>query len=379
MTDETNDSLDLALGDSYTKIDKGIIDSSIYIKSRRDQRSLFLTMLFMDKPRELRSPTTSLDVRTGEPTSFVVPAGWYGFVRASSVAIIERDGCDMETGIRALEALAAPDPDSRSKDHAGRRIARIDGGFVILNWLAYRDRDYTAASRMRRFRGRKKAEKELFSTGLPGVTTENVTDERHALRNDTQAVSEAETQTELQQQENGAAGSVAAVVPVSPPPLPAIAGPRNIETIKTRLATVIDEIRTGARQRLARDQIRKLQAEMIFAYWQAKFSKPRASLDDKREKLLTRRLEENRGDLSELFYVLDGALTDEWVTGRAQNARHANDGIDYIFRDRAHVEKFAGRIKKYRDGVVHPMAEKYAAIFADNAPRQLASGGEHAE
>lgn len=40
----------------------------------------------------------------------------------------------------ALEKLMAPDPDSRSQEHEGRRIAKIDGGWVILNHRKYREK-----------------------------------------------------------------------------------------------------------------------------------------------------------------------------------------------------------------------------------------------
>jgi len=38
----------------------------------------------------------------------------------------------------ALERLSSPDPDSRSKEHAGRRIEAVEGGWRILNHGKYR-------------------------------------------------------------------------------------------------------------------------------------------------------------------------------------------------------------------------------------------------
>lgn len=40
---------------------------------------------------------------------------------------------------RALKVLLAPDPNSRTKDHEGRRIETIDGGWRILNYAKYRE------------------------------------------------------------------------------------------------------------------------------------------------------------------------------------------------------------------------------------------------
>ncbi len=39
----------------------------------------------------------------------------------------------------ALANLKAPDPDSRSKEHEGRRIMDIEGGWFIINYKKYRD------------------------------------------------------------------------------------------------------------------------------------------------------------------------------------------------------------------------------------------------
>jgi len=40
----------------------------------------------------------------------------------------------------ALAVLAAPDPDSRSTEHEGRRIKVVDGGWLVLNGEKYRDK-----------------------------------------------------------------------------------------------------------------------------------------------------------------------------------------------------------------------------------------------
>src|SRR4030042_6333134 len=45
-----------------------------------------------------------------------------------------------ETMAKAIEIFSAPDPDSRTKDHDGRRIDIIPGGWKILNRAKYRER-----------------------------------------------------------------------------------------------------------------------------------------------------------------------------------------------------------------------------------------------
>jgi hypothetical protein len=39
----------------------------------------------------------------------------------------------------AIEVLSSPDRDSRTPDHEGRRIESVDGGWIVLNYLKYRD------------------------------------------------------------------------------------------------------------------------------------------------------------------------------------------------------------------------------------------------
>ncbi len=50
-------------------------------------------------------------------------------------ARVERSECE-----EALRIFLAPDPDSRTKDHEGRRIEEVDGGWLILNAASYRER-----------------------------------------------------------------------------------------------------------------------------------------------------------------------------------------------------------------------------------------------
>lgn len=140
----------------FVKLDCRITESSLWLD--RDARSLFVTALVLAEPYTLERPVDQIQVRELKPTGWTVPAGRYGFVRASGAALIERDGVEKENGWRALEALCAPDPDSRSSAHDGRRLARIEGGYLVLNHAAYRDRDYSGAERAQRYRNRKKAE-----------------------------------------------------------------------------------------------------------------------------------------------------------------------------------------------------------------------------
>jgi hypothetical protein len=136
----------------FVKLDCGILDSTLWVDLPACR--MFETALLMAVPREICDVMPQFAVRTLDPTGWVVPPGWYGFVAAAGVGIVRRAHLDEEDGLAALERLGAPDPGSRSADHDGRRLVRVTGGYVVLNFQVYRDRDYTNAERCRRYRGR---------------------------------------------------------------------------------------------------------------------------------------------------------------------------------------------------------------------------------
>ena len=184
----------------FVKIDTQILDSTLWFE--RDSREVFITALLMAEPREFLEPQSQLEVDSLNPTGYVVPAGWYGFVPASSTGIIRRSLVDMDTGLSALQRLGSPEETSRSKEFEGRRMIRVNGGFIILNYMRFREHDYTAAERARRYRENKNRH---------AVTSRDVTPDRRDVtpdrrdvtpdrRNVTQAEAEAEAEVELKTQ-----------------------------------------------------------------------------------------------------------------------------------------------------------------------------------
>lgn len=165
---------------AFVKLDCGILNSTIWVD--RDAREVFITALLMAEPKELESPQPQLEVKAIRETGWSVPPGWYGMVPAAGIGIVRRSGVDEERGIAALERLGSPEPDSRSQDFDGRRLVRVDGGYVVLNFDKYRQKDHSAAERSRRYRERKKASR--VSSGSPRV----------ASRSATQAEAQAEAQ-----------------------------------------------------------------------------------------------------------------------------------------------------------------------------------------
>lgn len=137
----------------FVKLDAAILESSLWLDS--DATRVFLTALLMAEPYVLESEAPQLAVRDLTATGWSVPPGRYGLVRAAGTGIVHRARVDTDRGLAALERLCSPDPESRSTAYEGRRLARLDGGYVVLNYAAYRDRDYTAAARMRRYRERR--------------------------------------------------------------------------------------------------------------------------------------------------------------------------------------------------------------------------------
>jgi hypothetical protein len=161
----------------FVKLDTHLLDSTLWIDAHASR--VFLTALMMAEPWDSTTPMEQLEVRSLEKTGFVVPPGWYGFIPAAGIGIIRRAMLSDEDGYTALEALASADPESRSPEFEGRRLVRIDGGFVVLNFMKFRDRDYGAADRMRRLRERKKGENVRPNvTAVPPNVTQAETEGR---------------------------------------------------------------------------------------------------------------------------------------------------------------------------------------------------------
>ena len=141
----------------FVKLDCGILNSTLWFDKMC--RDIFITALLMAEPYELEEPSPQLEVCSLTETGWSVPRGWYGLVHAAGVGILHRAGVNEgEHGKAALTRLGAPEPDSRSKGFDGRRLVRIDGGYIVLNYMIYRERDYTSADRSRRYRAKRRDE-----------------------------------------------------------------------------------------------------------------------------------------------------------------------------------------------------------------------------
>lgn len=129
--------------------------------------------------------------------------------------------------------------------------------------------------------------------------------------------------------------------------------------VALRAKDFLEALRDGTAERLQREAAYSQMVEVVFAYWVARLHHPAALLDKKRERRLMARLRESAGDWGLLCYAVDGALTDDWLMGRAQQSPRKYDGIETIFRDRAQVERLAELCPKFRAGEPHPLVTKY--------------------
>lgn len=152
----------------FVKLDTGILRSTLWVE--RDLREIFITALLMAEPFELESAASQIEVRTLKETGFLVPPGWYGLVPAAGVGIIYQARVGQEAGLLALEQLGNPDLESRTKAFDGRRLVRVDGGFLVLNYMIYRDKDHGAAERMRKLRARRRSVTPNGDAVPPNVT-----------------------------------------------------------------------------------------------------------------------------------------------------------------------------------------------------------------
>jgi hypothetical protein len=99
---------------SFTKLDSGIVNSSIWSEPTAT-RVLWITMLAMS-----------------DDTGFVATSA-PGLIRAANITKE-----DFSIGIKALES---EDEFSRTSEYGGRRVDRVEGGWIILNYMKYRERE----------------------------------------------------------------------------------------------------------------------------------------------------------------------------------------------------------------------------------------------
>jgi hypothetical protein len=83
-----------------------------------------------------------------------------GLVQGSVPGFANLARVTVEQMRHAIERLSAPDPDSRTPDHDGRRIEAFEGGWRVLNYAKYREKaqakEGSNAPAMRAYRKRRR-------------------------------------------------------------------------------------------------------------------------------------------------------------------------------------------------------------------------------
>lgn len=128
----------------FTKLDAGIIESSIWDESA-ETRVVWITFL----------------ARCDEN----------GFVRGTNNTIARAANVPQPAADAAINVLESPDAHSRTPDNDGRRIQRKDGGWLVLNYLAFREKEYQAQRRQQS--AKLMAEKRKHEAANKLLTTAN--------------------------------------------------------------------------------------------------------------------------------------------------------------------------------------------------------------
>lgn len=286
----------------FVKLDCGILRSTLWMD--RTAREVFITSLLMAEPIELTEPSPQLQIRTLEKTGWTVPPGWYGFVAAAGVGILHQAMIDKEAGLSALETLASPEPDSRSEDFDGRRLVRVDGGFIVLNFFKYRDRDYSSAERSKRYRERKKASR-VTDTPSQVVSQETVTRTRDITHAEAEAEAEARS------------GSGSGDVPRNGTMAPEWTFVGKVPPIENMLPPDL------------------LSVTRIFEHWKTVHRHPQAKLDNKRLQLIRKMLGSySEGDLCQ---AISGYCNSPHHMGQNDKGT-VYDDLALLIRDAAHVD-----------------------------------------
>lgn len=282
---------------SYTKLWASIVDSTIWDEDDTT-RIVWVTLLAKANRRG------------------IVLASLPGLARCARKTIKETEA--------ALEKLKGPDPHSRTKDFEGRRIAEIEGGWLLLNYEKHREGvDVEQALEKARLRAKNYRDRKK-----QGVTP------RHAASRPVTP-------------DSGQSRTVPPPAP-SPEPTPTPENPpSSLEPV--RQGVVIVELPLDATGRPTiptrfvneRDAVR-----YVFDYWRSRTDHLRASWNDERQRRLLTRLREEPGGLIEkvrgLCLAVEGALLDPLHNGSEKGRAYLEFENIFVHQGRNRIEKLQG-------------------------------------
>lgn len=219
-----------------------------------------------------------------------------GRVWASIPGLANRARVPVDACREAIDKFLGPDPDSRTKDHDGRRIAEIDGGWVLLNHEKYRSlrseeerreykREWTKNSRRAKSQ---QCGQDVDKSGQSGPQW------THA---------EADTEADTDKDKD----------PSDP--------------------CQVDDLTT------AKPDPHKEDIQRVFDHWRIEWTHPNAKLDKKRSARIRARLRE-KFTADQLCQAISGFKNSPWHTGDDPKGQGVvYDSIETLLRDRSQVEK----------------------------------------
>lgn len=259
----------------YNKLFSKILDSSIWMENDATRLIWFTMLASMDQD---------------------------GFCQFASIKnLAHRAIVKVEDAEKAVKILESPDPESSDDEYDGRRIERINGGWIVLNKKKYHD---LATKEHQREQTRQRVKKHRDKSVTVTQCNANVTHSNEKL-------TPSDTYTD--------------------------ANPYTNTDTLLKSNTILDSnIVEQARPRA--DNISKSVLE-IFEYWQKELNHPKAILDAKRKKAIQARLREGYS-ISRLKEAITGVKRSKFHMG--DNDRNTVfDDIELICRSGASVDKFA--------------------------------------
>jgi len=127
----------------FAKLDDGILKSSI-MAERPEIFKVFIALL--------------------------ASSNWEGLAKVSPIFLASACHLSQEVVDRALERLSSPDKYSRSSEEEGRRIKRVEGGFLVINYKKYRAFTYSDSPESVRKREYRKRVKKKDILGQDGTS-----------------------------------------------------------------------------------------------------------------------------------------------------------------------------------------------------------------
>lgn len=140
-------------------------------------------------------------------------ADQHGYVGGSVPGLAHEARLTVGATQKALDKLAAPDKDSRTKDHQGRRIEFVDRGWFIINYRKFRDLrddDVRRAYERTRKRQQRQRNKQAVTVELP-TTVRDMSPMSHDVPAGPAMSAQAEAErAEADQEQDPSMGAVSA-------------------------------------------------------------------------------------------------------------------------------------------------------------------------